>query len=78
MYWTPLQEESLCGEDLFAATHIHRLLQALLGYRTPAYRHHRLLMDDAGRRFAKRDRAATIRALREAGHTAQQVRQMAG
>jgi glutamyl-Q tRNA(Asp) synthetase len=66
------------GEDLFAATHVHRLLQALLGYETPAYRHHRLLMDHAGRRFAKRDRAATIRALREAGVSAQKVREMAG
>ena len=55
------------GVDLFAATHIHRLLQALLGLPTPAYRHHPLLTDANGRRLAKRDRALTIRAMREAG-----------
>jgi glutamyl-Q tRNA(Asp) synthetase len=55
------------GIDLFAATHIHRLLQALLALPTPRYGHHPLLTDDAGRRLAKRDRALTIRAMREAG-----------
>jgi glutamyl-Q tRNA(Asp) synthetase len=65
------------GEDLFAATHIHRLLQALLDLPVPRYRHHRLLTDAAGRRFAKRDRAATVRALREAGHAPDEVRAMA-
>ena len=43
------------GRDLAIATHIHRLLQALLGLPTPRYRHHRLLTDAAGRRLAKRD-----------------------
>ena len=55
------------GVDLFAATHIHRLLQALLDLPTPRYRHHSLLTDASGRRLAKRDRALTIRAMREAG-----------
>jgi glutamyl-Q tRNA(Asp) synthetase len=55
------------GEDLAAATHIHRLLQALLGLPTPRYRHHPLLTDAAGRRLAKRDHAQTIRAMRNAG-----------
>jgi glutamyl-Q tRNA(Asp) synthetase len=55
------------GVDLFAATHIHRLLQALLGLPTPAYRHHPLLTDAGGRRLTKRDRALTIRAMRESG-----------
>jgi glutamyl-Q tRNA(Asp) synthetase len=55
------------GVDLFAATHIHRVLQALLDLPTPAYRHHPLLTDAAGRRLAKRDRALTVRAMREAG-----------
>ena len=55
------------GEDLAAATHIHRLLQALLDLPTPRYRHHRLLTDAAGRRLAKRDRALTIREMRSAG-----------
>jgi glutamyl-Q tRNA(Asp) synthetase len=66
------------GEDLFASTHIHRLLQVLLGYPTPRYRHHRLLADDSGRRFAKRDRALTLRALREAGKSPDEVRALAG
>jgi glutamyl-Q tRNA(Asp) synthetase len=55
------------GADLFAATHIHRLLQAVLGLPTPRYRHHPLLTDASGRRLAKRDRALTIRAMRAAG-----------
>jgi glutamyl-Q tRNA(Asp) synthetase len=61
------------GRDLFAATHIHRLLQALLGLPTPRYRHHALLADAAGKRYAKRDRALTLRALREAGRTPAEV-----
>jgi glutamyl-Q tRNA(Asp) synthetase len=65
------------GADLFAATHIHRLLQALLGLPTPVYRHHPLLTDDAGRRLAKRDRALTIRAMREAGATPAQILEQA-
>ncbi len=65
------------GADLFAATHIHRLLQALLGLPTPRYRHHRLLADASGKRFAKRDRSLTLRALREAGRSAEEVRAMA-
>ncbi|MSO69200.1 MAG: tRNA glutamyl-Q(34) synthetase GluQRS [Alphaproteobacteria bacterium] len=55
------------GEDLFEATHIHRLLQALLGLDTPAYAHHRLITDSSGRRFAKRDKALNLAALRERG-----------
>ncbi|MSO85043.1 MAG: tRNA glutamyl-Q(34) synthetase GluQRS [Rhodospirillales bacterium] len=66
------------GEDLFAATHVHRLLQALLGLPTPAYHHHPLLADAHGRRFAKRDRALTLRALRESGRAPEDVRALAG
>ncbi|MGE0259134.1 MAG: tRNA glutamyl-Q(34) synthetase GluQRS [Alphaproteobacteria bacterium] len=61
------------GIDLFEATHIHRLLQALLGLPTPRYRHHRLLTDARGRRLAKRDKALTIRAMRESGMTAAEL-----
>lgn len=61
------------GEDLYSAAHLHRLLQALLGYPEPVYRHHRLLADEAGRRLAKRDKAATIKALREDGAKAEDV-----
>jgi len=66
------------GEDLFPATHVHRLLQALLGLDTPGYHHHRLLTAVGGARLAKRDRAATIRALREDGKTPAEVRSLAG
>jgi glutamyl-Q tRNA(Asp) synthetase len=55
------------GLDLFEATHVHRLLQALLGLDSPDYAHHPLLTDQAGRRFAKRDQALTLAALRAAG-----------
>jgi glutamyl-Q tRNA(Asp) synthetase len=61
------------GADLLAATHIHRLLQALLALPTPRYRHHPLLTDASGRRLAKRDRALTIRAMSAAGMTADEV-----
>ncbi len=61
------------GVDLFAATHVHRLLQALLELPTPAYRHHKLLTDAQGRRLAKRDKALTIRAMRESGMSAGEV-----
>ena len=66
------------GRDLFGATHVHRLLQALLDLPTPRYWHHRLLTDASGNRFAKRDRSQTLRALREAGKTPAEVRDMAG
>ena len=66
------------GEDLLPATHVHGLLQALLDYHTPRYAHHRLLTDAQGRRFAKRDQALTLRALREAGVAAADVRKRAG
>ncbi|MEO8557960.1 MAG: tRNA glutamyl-Q(34) synthetase GluQRS [Rhodospirillales bacterium] len=62
------------GLDLFHATHIHRLLQALLGYAVPRYRHHALIVDTQGRRLAKRDKSLTLRALREAGHMPDQLR----
>lgn len=66
------------GEDLFAATHIHRLLQALLDLPVPDYLHHRLIRDPSGRRLAKRDKDATLASLREAGTTPEQVRGLVG
>ena len=65
------------GADLFAATHLHRLLQALLDLPVPRYRHHALLTDASGKRFAKRDKALTLKALRESGKTPEEVRVMA-
>jgi glutamyl-Q tRNA(Asp) synthetase len=61
------------GEDLLPATHIHRVLQGLLGLRAPRYRHHPLLRDPSGRRLAKRDHALTIRAMRAAGLLPEEV-----
>lgn len=57
------------GEDLFEAAHIQRLLQALLDLPTPTYRHHRLLTGPDGKRYAKRDKAQTLRELRAEGVT---------
>lgn len=66
------------GEDLFEATHIQRLLQALLDLPTPAYRHHPLLVGPDGKRYAKRDRAQTLREIRAAGVTPAQLRRELG
>ncbi len=65
------------GEDLRAATSVHRLLQALMGWREPVYAHHALLTDAAGRRLSKRDGAVSVRQLRASGHPAWSVRDMA-
>ena len=66
------------GVDLKPATHLHRLLQHLMGWPEPDYAHHPLVTDAAGRRLAKRDRAATLRDLRAAGHGPAEVRALAG
>ncbi len=63
------------GDDLLPATHLHRLLQALLGLQVPRWHHHRLIKDDDGKRLAKRDDARSLRSLREAGWSAEQVRE---
>lgn len=63
------------GEDLFHASHIHRLLQALLGLDVPDYHHHSLLCGEDGKRFAKRDKSLTLRSLRNQGLSAQDVLQ---
>ena len=57
------------GEDLFHATHVHRLLQALLGLRVPTWYHHNLVADSLGQRMSKRNRAVTLRHLRESRRT---------
>jgi len=66
------------GEDLFEATHVQRLLQALLGLPTPTYRHHRLILGPDGKRLAKRDHAQTLRELRESGMSAADLRKELG
>jgi glutamyl-Q tRNA(Asp) synthetase len=62
------------GEDLFEATHIQVLLQTLMGWPTPVYRHHRLLTGADGRRFAKRDGSVTLASLRAEGVDAASLR----
>jgi glutamyl-Q tRNA(Asp) synthetase len=66
------------GRDLFTATHLHRLLQALFGWPVPAYAHHPLLLDETGERLAKRRNAPALRDLRAAGLTPAAVWQQAG
>jgi len=66
------------GIDLFAATHVQRLLQALLGLPEPGYEHHRLVLDDAGRRLAKRTPGVTLAELCAAGATARDIRTRLG
>ncbi len=66
------------GADLFPSTHLHAVLQALLGLPTPEYHHHPLIEDGSGARLAKRDHALTLRTLRESGRSPAQVRAMAG
>ena len=66
------------GTDLFHATHVHRLLQALLGLPVPEWHHHGLIADETGARLAKRSDAQSIRALREAGKSPAEVRALAG
>lgn len=66
------------GEDLFFATHLHRLLQALLDLPVPEWQHHGLLTNDRGERLSKRDRAQSLRDLRLSGLSPADVRVMAG
>lgn len=61
------------GQDLFASTHVHRLLQALLDLPVPRYHHHPLIRDAAGNRLAKRDRAATLAEMRAGGADPQRI-----
>lgn len=66
------------GEDLRASTHVHVLLQKLLGLPTPVYRHHRLLTGPDGKRYAKRDRTLTLASLRAEGLSLADIRARIG
>ena len=66
------------GRDLFAATDLHRLLQVLLGLPAPVYRHHRLIVDAAGRKLSKSARDTSLRSLRDGGATPGEIRRLAG
>ncbi len=66
------------GEDLFWSTSVHRLLQTLLGIPQPAYRHHRLVLDDAGQKLSKSTKATALRELRGQGATPADIRRLVG
>lgn len=66
------------GEDLRSSTHVHVLLQKLLGLPTPVYSHHALLTGPDGKRYAKRDQSLTLAALREAGVSPAEIRARIG
>ena len=66
------------GQDLIEATHIHVLLQNLLGVTTPVYHHHGLIRDENGKRLAKRHDAKAIRKYRADGATPADIRRMVG
>ena len=66
------------GRDLFHATSVHRLLQALLGLPAPHYHHHRLVLDAEGRKLSKSTQATGLRELRAQGLTPTDIRRLAG
>ncbi len=66
------------GEDLFHATHLHRVLQVLLGFAEPLYDHHPLLTDAHGERLAKRRGSPSLRSLRQQGLSASAIWALAG
>lgn len=70
--------EVVRGQDLYHATSVHRLLQALLGLPAPAYRHHRLIRDEAGQKLAKSSRSTGLRALRVEGVSLSDIRRRIG
>jgi glutamyl-Q tRNA(Asp) synthetase len=66
------------GQDLFAATSVHRVLQALFALAAPIYHHHRLILDADGQKLSKSTRATALRALRETGASSADIRRMVG
>lgn len=70
--------EVVRGQDLFHATSVHRLLQALLGLPEPAYRHHVLIRDGEGRKLSKSSLSTGLRELRKAGASPASIRRLVG
>jgi len=66
------------GQDLFRATGVHRLLQQLLGLPQPVYRHHALVLDEAGQKLSKSTRSTALRELRAGGMAPDEVRRLVG
>jgi glutamyl-Q tRNA(Asp) synthetase len=70
--------EVVRGADLFWSTSVHRLLQQLLDLPQPAYRHHRLVLDRAGRKLSKSTEATGLRELRAGGAAPADIRRLVG
>jgi glutamyl-Q tRNA(Asp) synthetase len=70
--------EVVRGQDLFWSTSVHRLLQRLLGLPQPVYQHHRLLLDDSGRKLSKSTAVTGLRELRAGGATPADIRRLVG
>ena len=70
--------EVVRGHDLFHATSVHVLLQHLLGMPQPAYRHHSLILDDAGQKLSKSSKATSLRELRACGAAPVDIRRLVG
>ncbi len=68
----------LRGQDLYAATSVHRVLQHLLELPEPRYRHHRLILGEDGRKLSKSNQDTSLRALREAGMSHADLRSRIG
>jgi glutamyl-Q tRNA(Asp) synthetase len=66
------------GRDLYAATDLHRLLQLLMDLPEPIYCHHRLIIDQTGRKLAKSGGDTSLRALRQQGVTPPEIRRLVG
>ena len=66
------------GRDLFHATAVHRLLQALLGLPQPRYHHHRLILDADGSKLSKSSQSTGLRELRARGVSPADIRRLAG
>ena len=64
------------GNDLFLATHLHRLLQGLLSLDTPVYAHHKLMENEDGSRMSKREKSMTLKSLRESGLQPSDIRKL--
>jgi glutamyl-Q tRNA(Asp) synthetase len=70
--------EVVRGQDLFHATAVHRLLQALLGLPAPSYRHHRLILDETGKKLSKSAASTGLAELRAAGVSVPELRRRIG
>jgi len=66
------------GRDLLAATSVHRLLQELLAFHAPRYRHHRLVLDASGAKLAKSRQSPSLAELRRRGLKPSEIRAALG